>query len=404
MGAADVVVVGGGISGASFAFLAARAGRAVTVVEAAGEAGGALATARHPGGFWYELGAHTCYSSYGATLDLLSAAGLRGELLPRGKPVLRFLDQEGRLLRGSNLTALLLRFRKGELLRSLTRWPGALRAPPAGRTVRERFAPLVGERNYARVLGPLLSAVPSQPADEFPAELLFKRRPRREDVPRSFTLAGGLRRAAAGLLAATGVEVLLGRRATSVARQGAGFAVALDDGRRLEAGTVALAVPPRAAAKLLDGALPAAARAAAQVLEAEVESLGCALPAERTALPYASFLIPLGGDLYSVVTRDVVPDPNWRGFAFHFRPGLSREARMARAAEVLGVAPGELEAVAERRSALPSPRRGHAERVAQLDGALSGGQLAVTGNWFGGLAIEDCVLRSRSEWTRVSGL
>jgi hypothetical protein len=28
--------------------------------------------------------------------------------------------------------------------------------------------------------------------------------------------------------------------------------------------------------------------------------------------------------------------------------------------------------------------------------------VAVAGNWFGGLAIEDCVLRSRSEWERLA--
>ena len=37
----------------------------------------------------------------------------------------------------------------------------------------------------------MLSAVPSQSADEFPADMLFKKRSRRKDVMRSFTLKGG---------------------------------------------------------------------------------------------------------------------------------------------------------------------------------------------------------------------
>ncbi|MHC4225768.1 MAG: FAD-dependent oxidoreductase, partial [Planctomycetota bacterium] len=59
----DVLVIGGGISGASFAYHAARNGRGVLVVERDAEPGGCLHSKRYPSGFWYELGAHTCYNS-----------------------------------------------------------------------------------------------------------------------------------------------------------------------------------------------------------------------------------------------------------------------------------------------------------------------------------------------------
>jgi UDP-galactopyranose mutase len=75
---------------------------------------------------------------------------------------------------------------------------------------------------------------------------------------------------------------------------------------------------------------------------------------------------------------------------------------MRRATRLLGVEPRDLDAAVERRAVLPSPVVGHREIVAELDRALEGGCLALTGNWFGGLSIEDCVLRSRAEWERVS--
>ena len=75
---------------------------------------------------------------------------------------------------------------------------------------------------------------------------------------------------------------------------------------------------------------------------------------------------------------------------------------MGRAAELLGIEPGDMEAVEERHVVLPSPRLGHAELVTSIDLALDGLPLALTGNWFGGLSIEDCALRSRAEWQRVS--
>jgi UDP-galactopyranose mutase len=52
---------------------------------------------------------------------------------------------------------------------------------------------------------------------------------------------------------------------------------------------------------------------------------------------------------------------------------------------------------------LPSPVLGHKDVVAGLDAALAAQpRLAVTGNWFAGLSIEDCVQRSRAEWQRVA--
>ena len=98
----DVVVLGGGVSGLSFAFHAARGGRGVHIVEQDARLGGCLDTRTSSDGFWLELGAHTCYNSYGAFLELLDGVGLLDELQPRGKPVLRFLDGDA-ILPGKNL-------------------------------------------------------------------------------------------------------------------------------------------------------------------------------------------------------------------------------------------------------------------------------------------------------------
>ena len=394
----DVLVIGGGISGASFAFHAARAGRRVLVVERDERVGGCLHSERTASGFWYELGAHTCYNSYGGLLEVLEGCDLLGELQPRGKPVLRFLDGE-RVVPGKNLGLLMRRFRKLELLRALPLWIGASQE---GESVRSYYSRLVGPRNYEQVLGPMLSAVPSQPADDFPADMLFKKRARREDVMRSYTLPGGLRTAVEAVLRRPGIEVLTGRAVTALARAGGGFAATLDDGERLEARKVALAVPPGVVAELLREVAPEVARRAGAIRQVEVQSLGFAVRADRVSAPYATFFIPLGDTFHSIVTRDVVPDPERRGFTFHFRPDQTREQRLARVREVLGVVEGDMEGMAERRTTLPSPVRGHAEVVAALDRALTGESVAVTGNWFAGLSIEDCVLRSRAEWSRLA--
>jgi phytoene dehydrogenase-like protein len=160
----------------------------VHVIEQDARLGGCVDTRTTGDGFWIELGAHTCYNSYGAFIELLEGLDLLGELQPRGKPVLRFVEA-GAILPGANMGAMLRQMSLWQLARSV---PRMLWASPDGQTVKSHYSRLVGAGNYERALGPMLSAVPSQRADAFPADMLFKKRPRRKDVIRSFTLKGGL--------------------------------------------------------------------------------------------------------------------------------------------------------------------------------------------------------------------
>ena len=398
----DVVVVGSGISGLTFAFAAARAGRSVLVLEKEGKAGGCLSTHRAGSGYWFELGAHTCYNSYVGFTGLVEDCGLRGDVLPRAKTHLRFLDGD-RLVPGSNLGVLLRLFSWPEAAVSLPRMLGAKKE---GKTVAEFYGRIVGQGNYAKVLGPMLSAVPSQCADGFPAGMLFKiRDTRRKDFPRSFTLAGGLQAMADALARRSGVTVAAGKGAASIETSGSGFSVVMEDGDRHEAGVVAVATPPSAAGAVLGGAAPGLAAQAARVKEAVVETLGVAVRASKVGrIPVSMFLVPKKDVFHSIVTRDSVPDAEWRSFSFHFRPGLSPEQRVERATRVLGLGRQDLEELAPKRTVLPSPALGHEAIVAEIDRLSAGRKLCVLGNWFAGLSIEDCVDRSLSEWKRVEAL
>jgi UDP-galactopyranose mutase len=401
MGSHDVVVIGGGISGLVFAHRAAAAGRSVLVLERQPRLGGCIATHRGSSGFWFELGAHTCYNSYVGLAGILEACGLRDQVVKRGKTHLRFLDGDA-LVPGSNLRAMLRLFSWGELLRSL---PRMLTEKKDGQTVYAYYARMVGRGNYGRVLGPMLSAVPSQSADAFPAAMLFKSRgERRQDLPRSFTLRGGLQSIVETLGNDPRIEVRLGAEVAALQAAGQEYAVGCRDGERHAAPVVALAVPPEQAAQLLRGAAPELAREVSRVRETSVETLGFAVKSEAALLPGSTFLIPRDDAFFSVVSRDPVPDPAWRGFAFHFRPGLSRDAKIERAARLLGLRLADLEDVAEKTSTLPSPVLGHEQVVREIDRLSKRSRLCLTGNWFSGLSLEDCVERSTREWSRVAGL
>ncbi len=409
---ADVVVIGGGVSGLSFALKAAQAGRRVTVLERAGRLGGCLHSERAPSGYWFELGAHTAYNSYGGFLDLAIAANAVPALRERGpaRGVIGFLrDGAYRWLTPPRVLLEL------SWLEAALHLPQAVFGSSAGKTIAERFGEMVGKDNYRRVLGPFLSAVPSQRADGFPAAgpgSLFKKRPRRKEFLRSFGFDGGLQVICDGVARTPGITVARGAAASLLTpesgAEGGGLRVLCEDGRAFVARTVAVASGPQEATALLRPSFPALAEAVGAIATVEVDSVGVVLPREKAWMPACAFVVPAEDTFFSCVTRDPFPDERERGFAFHFRPGLDRAARLRRVCEVLRVTEADFAWLAEKRHSLPSPTRDHAARLAAIDEALARSQgsalLALTGNYFEGLAIEDCVQRSFSEWARVSGV
>ena len=403
MADADVIVVGGGISGLAVAWKAAQSGRRALVLEREGRVGGCLHSHRRPDGYWFEMGAHTTYNSYGSFLDIVVGTGIAGEIVERGpaRKVFGLLrDDDVRWLTPPKVLLQL------GWLEAAVHLPGGLFRNKAGETMYSYYSGLVGRRNYDRLLSAFFAAVPSQKADGFPVEgagSLFKKRPRREEFPRSFGLRRGLQSVCDAAAAAPGVTVERGVEVTRVARAGAGYAAIAADGRRFEAERCAVAAPPDQAAAMLRDDFHELSLAIARVKTVGVESAGVVLPRGRLPLEECAFVVPVDDVFFSAVTRDPFPDPERRGFAFHFRPGVTRDEKLARMAAVLRVPREDLGEVVERRTTLPSPALGHAEIVADVDRCAAREKLAVTGNYFAGLAIEDCVLRSNAEWARIAG-
>jgi oxygen-dependent protoporphyrinogen oxidase len=272
--------------------------------------------------------------------------------------------------------------------------------------MRQRFSKLLGARNFAETLSPFLAAVPSQSADDFPAAgpgSLFKKRPRRKDIVRSFGLEGGLSTLVEALARHPNLTVRLSCPAESLERLPDTTRVMVK-GEAFDAAYVALAVPPDRAATFARKAFPELAAALERVATTDVETLGVSLPIERTWMPPCAFVVPVDDLFFSMVTRDPFPHPSRRGFAFHFRPGVPYEDKLQRMADVLKIERSELGTtfpVTAQFARLPSPRVGHDAIVAAIDQALVGTPLAVTGNFFQGLAIEDCIQRSLAEVARL---
>jgi protoporphyrinogen oxidase len=390
------IVVGAGISGLGLAHRAVRADVPTLVLERSNQVGGCINSRRFTecGDFWTEGGSHTCFNSYGNLLDILGDLGALDRITPKSK--LRY-----QLWRGGRRRSIFSALHILELAFSL---PRLFAGAKAGRSVLEYYGAGLGRRNYEDVFGPAFRAVICQNADDFPADLLFRRKPRRKEVVRSFTFPGGLSDIPRSIAQQQGLELRTGESVASAHRRSdGGFRVLLDDGTELGCDYLTLAVPPDVAAKLLQSDWQDLSTLAERLEIAEVESLVlCIRGQDLEHLPPLAGLIAVDDAFYSAVSRDYLTDSTYRGFAFHFRPNaLSRDERVERACKALGVGPEKVAAREWITNRLPALRAGHLDLVDKIDDLLAGSRLALTGNWFQGVSIEDCLTRSRREYERL---
>ncbi|NTV95705.1 MAG: FAD-dependent oxidoreductase [Thiobacillus sp.] len=375
----DLVVIGGGVSGVTAAAYAQRAGRKVVLLEAGDRLGGCCHTWHPVDGFWLELGAHTAYNSYGSLLALNPDAGY-GNLIPRAKVGYHFVKD------GHTESP----FARVGFLEAALRLPIGLGRKKAGLDVETWFTGLLGPGNWRRLLAPAFAAVLSQPAGPYPAEWLFKRKDRVKAAPRKFTHAGGLQGWLTEL--AGGLDVRLGQRVDGLAVETEGVRLRLAEAE-LHAREVAIAAPLDVAAGLLGSVLPdLAARLGATVM-AEIETYAVVVPAAMVELPPVAGLIGADDAYYSAVSRDYLAHPQWRGFAFHFKPGrLDAEGKRAKIAEVLGCRTADFAYETEKINRLPALTPTSVGLARELRAGLAGTPVRLVGNYLNGLSLGDAAV------------
>jgi protoporphyrinogen/coproporphyrinogen III oxidase len=392
-GAVDLLIIGAGISGLGLAQMARRHGLKPVILEASERIGGAINSHRFQtdhGPYWAELGGHTCYNSYGNFLELLDETGQLDNLVPKLK--LRY-----RMLIGDKLHTIPSQLNVWELLGVL---PRLWLSRKEGHSVEEYFGHIIGPRNYRKVLGPALDAVVCQPSSHFPADALFRKKPRRKDVIRSFTGVSGLQsftdRVASELDIRTQCPV------TRIERMSDRFQVEIEGQEPLQAERLVLAVAPDVAANLMAGLMPDLACLLSEIEMAEIDSQAVLVDARQIDIEPVAGIIAQDDDFYSIVSRDPVADDTHRAFTFHFKPGRLDEAgRIACIIKVLGVNSNAILHSVSSHNRLPALRLGHSDRVKMIDQQLKGQSLGLTGNWFSGVSIEDSLIRSHEECQRL---
>lgn len=391
----DIIIIGGGISGLSLAHYCAKAQLKTLVIEKNDQAGGALHSHGYDSGeqgFWIELGAHTCYNSYSNLIGIIEDDGLLDGLQPREKAPFKILI-------GNDMKS----------IPSQLNLPAMLPAPirmftlkKEGADLRTYYSKLAGRQNYDKVLKHAFEAVVSQPADDFPAELLFKKRKRRKDVLKKFTFANGMQTIVNTIASEKNIELLTGRTVRSLDINKDKVSITTDEGV-YEANYLALATPASNAAILLTDAFPELAAELMSIKVVKTESMGVIVEKQATEVDPFSNLIATDDIFYSVVSRDVVPDPGHRGFTFHFKPGAAAyEQKVGRINEILKLKANVIKEVVEKDNFLPALRVGHENLVAKIDALLENQNLFLAGNYFYGMAIEECVTRSLDQFNQLS--
>ena len=273
-----VVVIGGGITGLSLAFTLHEAARrrgaalSLNVLEGGPRAGGHVQT-RTQDGFVIEAGPNGFLNREPHTLELIDAAGLRSRLIEaRKESARRFILRGGALCRVPEGPASLL-------ASPALSWRGKLRlalepfAPsaPAGveETVYDFSRRRIGSEAAEMLVDAAVSGISAgdsrnlSVSAQFPimtemerehgslVRALFARRGRGQGPAKLMSFDGGLGTLTERLAEQLGAMVQTDRSVRSIDPQGSGWRVELNDGQSLEADHVALALPARAAAPLV---------------------------------------------------------------------------------------------------------------------------------------------------------
>ena len=388
------MIVGGGISGLSLAFYSAKAGFKTTLLEKNDSVGGSFNSHRYSdnnANFWLELGAHTCYNSYQNLLDIVNACHISDTIIPREKvPFTLLVDKQ--------LKSVFSALNIFEALKSI---PNIFSLKKDGLSVREYYSKIVGVNNYNNTLSHFFNAVPSQPTDDFPADMMFKSRPKRKEVLKNYTFKEGLQSVAKAIAKSKGINVFTSQEVTGIEVVDGCYAITTKAGVTHSASALALAAPSAVSSRLLQTVEADVAGHLDLLKAASVDSVGVVVRKNDISIKPVAAIISPNDIFFSAVSRDTVPDDSYRGFAFHFRPGESDETKMRRITDVLGISGDKIIHKHEVVNIVPSLRVGHRQWLEKMDNMLAGKNLLLTGNYFGGMAIEDCVSRSLSESERL---
>ncbi|MDR0835059.1 MAG: FAD-dependent oxidoreductase [Tannerella sp.] len=390
----DCVVVGGGISGVTFAYYLNKAGKEVLLLDDKLKAGGQIQTGQSVANpdYRFEMGAHTCYNSYIHLLSIVDEMGWRDFVQP--------LAKHGYVVYAQNKIKTI--FSELSVLQMIPSCFKCFSANKTKKTVSQFFRPIVGGKNYDRLFRYAFSAVICQPADDYPAEIFLKKRNTRDKTfPRKFSFKQGFSSFIDLILNECKIENVQSSEILNIDRKNGLFVLNAKDGKRYQSKNISLATDPKTSSSLLTEIDPEISSSLSTIPLFHSESLNVIISKDKLNIKETAGIINLSDEFMSAVSRDLIPDERFRSFTFHFKKDTCKlPEKIHLICKVLGIHESDITEQKQVEHILPIRDLQSLDIEKNIDDLLKNKPVYLTGNYFKGLAIEDCITRSKCEAER----
>jgi protoporphyrinogen/coproporphyrinogen III oxidase len=387
----DVLIIGAGISGLTFGHYCKQRNLSNILLEKTDRLGGLIESTQFQNNFWVESGAHTCFNTYGNLLNIMEELALLSSIQPRA-------TKKFQLYKNQQVKSIASQLHFFELFLHVF---NQFITTKQGKTVKEYYQPLVGENNYRDVFQHAFNAVICQNAQEFPAELLFRKKLKRKTAHRSFIFPNGIQTLPNTI--AQHLDCRFEQQIQHIDFNEDLFEVKTN-ANTFQSKYLVIATPVEASAMLLEKPFPTISSALKQIPLSTAESFAVKVPKEIIKLKPFAGLVGVEEDFYSVVSRDTLPNEQFRGFTFHFKAGrLSEEEKLQKVAKILDISEEQILEKSIKINKLPALKLEHGEIIEKTNKLLENQRLAISGNYWNGVSLEDCASRSLAEFNRLFG-
>lgn len=384
----DCIVIGGGISGVTFAQQLSQQQQSVCLIEASSRLGGCINTHTYRDGFWIENGAHTLYNSYHNTIQTLIDQDLTIAIQTRNKAPF-FLSDDKR-------PQIKILTRLNPIMMAL----GVVRFYYNKRddlSVSQYFQKIFGRHNYESTLKHCFDAVLCQDSRDFPASFLFKTREKNKNYPRSFTLKNGLRQIFDQSIA---YDIHFNTVVATLEKHNDHWKVISADGAEYRAKTICLSTPWHVTQSLLKGINHSIANISQQPKESTITAISLIFDKDKVNLKRFAFNIGIDQNYYSFMSRDVIDHKNYRAMTIYTKEKMN-DQQVQSFIETFRQQHNLPQPIDDYHNhyTLPKYATQHDLFLQTVEQDL-GDDLYLCGNYFTRLAIEDCILRAKDEVKR----